>query len=339
MSYSEDFRQAARSFNGQPFTKEELKRRLNHNPNFDSYFYNYQHQSYCGLLIVPSGDDRFTVQEGVERVVVNNAPRQRNNTTQARNNNVRIDYSKIISIGKNNGRFERLKIKRGSNGELLEIKAGTNGYIVALNKHNSDIVEYWIEQDSSYINFTKMVCDNFVRQNDGHFPRDDCYAILSMIRIIDIENSTNVWRFNRLAINNMVDYIMNPNHRFWERLQNGEPELVQELNNSSSTDDGEVKSLASKVCKYFAENDPDINSTDLFYINDSFVRHVLRFYCAAYQNVKKTKKEFEQGTYQHLFSVLDELHQFIEADLNDENKIDKSRFDHIMWYCYKNSGD
>ena len=335
MSYSEDFREAARSFNGQPFTREELKNRLYEDPKFSYYFHDYQAQSFCGVMIVPVGDGRYVLRENVGTVRRN--PTQRARVAALRV--VHINYAQMLN-SKNNGRFERLLTRTGPHGETLEVKEGTNGYLIKLNKHNSDLVEYWIQNDPGYIPFTEMIFENYVRNNGGHFPMGDRSAVLAVIRIIDIENSTMRWRFDRQAVFNMLNYIMHAENNFWIRLRNGEPDLVQDLADASSTDDGDAKSLASKVCKYCAQFDPDINNTDLFYINDSFVRHVLRFYWAAYFNENKTNEELlGDGSYQVLFHSLRELHEHVEEDVDENDRIDKSRFDHIMWYCYKNSGD
>ena len=334
MSYSEDFREAARSFNGQPFTREELKERLPDNPNFSYYFHNYQVQSFCGVMIVKVGNDRYVLQENVGRI--NREPVA---VSRRENRPVHVDYSQMLNT-KNNGRFAHLLTKTGPRGERLDIKEGTDGFRVELNKHNSDLVEYWIQNDPGYIPFTKMVFENYVRVNGNHFPRYDRTAVLAAIRIIDIENSTLRWRFNKQAVFNMVDYIVGQNNRFWERLQNGESDLVQDLNEKSSNDDSEVKSLASKVCKYFAQYDPDISNTDLFYINDSFVRHVLRFYWVAYFGTRRTNRELlGDDSYQCLYNSLNELHERVLDGVDENHRIDKSRLDHIMWYCYKNSGD
>ena len=47
----------------------------------------------------------------------------------------------------------------------------------------------------------------------------------------------------------------------------------------------------------------------------------------------------DSWSYVELFGVLDRLHKHIEEDLDEKDKINRSCFDHIMWYCYKESGN
>ena len=59
--------------------------------------------------------------------------------------------------------------------------------------------------------------------------------VLDMIIMIDYENSANIWRFKtkKHYIHSMVQFIINDKNHFWDRLKNGDVELVDELVKSS----------------------------------------------------------------------------------------------------------
>lgn len=243
---------------------------------------------------------------------------------------------------RDNGRFIELRRTAGLETATPAKQNGekNRNYIVLLNKHNSDIVEKLIKKDDLYINFTKMVYDTLKNENGGKFPRNDYKSVLALIKIIDIENSTNVWRFNREAVRKMASYISNQKNRFWVRLTEEEEkrkELVNDLVDASYVDGAsEARSLASKVCKYIAEH--EFKNNNLYYINDSFVRHVLPFYMK-YYNSEDPVCIVNDIDYATLYTHLKKLHDKVNETYRGEKPISKSRFDHIMWYCYKNSGN
>ena len=235
-----------------------------------------------------------------------------------------------------------IKVKGGNpwfnkhirNLSLIDIDAN---YVVKINKHNSDIIEHDINQNGSYNSFfTKKIYMYYLSINHGNFPRYDMTAITDLIRMIDLENSTNIWRYKnkRPFITNMVDYIINKNTNFWDRLAKGDPILVDDLRSASKAKTEGPKSLASKICKYFSEL---FYGKDNYYINDTVVRHVLPYYLNYYGlNLrKKTKSHFEHLSYVDLYNYMDKIKEKVNNSLTINNSLTKSNIDHIMWYCYR----
>ena len=219
---------------------------------------------------------------------------------------------------------------------------GTNlDCLILLNKHNSKIVEDAIKKNYLYINYVEMVCDTLKARNGGQFPEKDERSVLALVKIIDYENSTDVWVHCRESFIKMVKYITNPNGDFWPRLKKGEIDLVDDLTNASvgktkrMTKNGvkvveaKFESLASKICKYFAEY---ILGKDFYYINDKFVNKVLPFYYYYYfgQNIS-----VQNISYGDLFKYIEKIHN----EVSKTDVLTKSELDHLMWYCYKSSID
>ena len=204
-------------------------------------------------------------------------------------------------------------------------------YVVKINNHNSNIIENDINQNGSYNSFfTNKIYMYYLSINHEKFPKDDKTAITDLIRMIDLENSTNIWRYKtkRPYITNMVDYIIGKNNNFWDRLEKGEPKLVDDLKSASKATTEGPKSLASKICKYFSEL---FYKKDNYYINDTVVRHVLPYYLNYYgfDLSKKTKSYFEHLSYVDLYSYMKKIKEKVN------NSLTKSNIDHIMWYCYR----
>ena len=255
------------------------------------------------------------------------------------------EKKKNEKLYKVNKRFFRLK-KQWKCGKQKNNDINCD-YIVLLNKSNSKIIEEAIKKDSGYIQFSKRIYEYEKIMNNNVFPRDNKQSILALVRMIDIENSTQVWRYDRNALNRMVDFICNSVNNFWDKLESGDVELVDKLTEASK-DPSNVKkrsngkkSLASKICKYLAEFE---YKKYHYYINDSFVRKVVIPYVHYYMSKKDYDEVMEMGapdswSYKQLFDVLDKLHKSIECNLKSSQKINRSCFDHIMWYCYKESGD
>lgn len=250
-------------------------------------------------------------------------------------------------IGKaNKGRTERFILK------LPNLEVGTAPikrdpyssnyeYLVLLNKNNSNIIENLLKKDEAYYPYTRDVVEKYLV--NGRFPFSEYVPVFAVIRMIDIENSTNVWRFNRNKLRNMVRYI-NSISNFQDRLldsdKNKRAKLVDELvaksnisDNDETEEGAQPKSLASKVCKYFAEYIS--KNDDWYFINDSFIRKVLPYYQRYYGVVKASN--INNMNYVSLFNELEKL--YIEVNKDKEEKITRGQMDHIMWYCYKNSGN
>ena len=362
------FREAAKSFNGEEFTKEQLKEICLQNGMDESYFNgcfrDATKKEISHFKLEPGSEGHFKVvtsSDSNQSVVVTPsspvAPKKKKEDAniywpKPDNTNGSYDYVEMIlgakkkdaKLYKVNQRFLRLKqqwqcaSKRG--------KDKNRDYVVLINKANSDLIEEAIQKDQGYIQFAKRIYEYEKITHNNTFPREDVDSLTALIRMIDIENSTQVWRYDREALKRMVNYVADKKNKFWKRLEKGEPELVDDLTKASKdqSDDSDTtngkKSLASKICKYLAEYDLEGKKKYAYYINDSFVRRVIIPYIHYYmpkkefERVKKMKKP-DSWSYAELFEELENLHNHIAEAKN----INRSQFDHIMWYCYKESGD
>lgn len=209
--------------------------------------------------------------------------------------------------------------------------------LVKLTKSNSRIIENLIRNDYGYIPFANMIYNQLCSENSGSFP-NTTYAWTALVRIIDLDNSTQVWRFHRPVFHKIIDYIVDPSNNFIYRLSQGDVLLVDEIKKSMQSVD--IKSLPSKICKYTSEY---MNFGDNYFINDYYVRSMLPFYLDYYRvdwssictrNCLATKTDREALPYQVLYSLLNVLLEKVNE--NEQEKLTKNELDHIIWYCYKN---
>lgn len=269
---------------------------------------------------------------------------------------IREGYSLILETA-NNGNFEEVKRLAKVLDEPTHegLQLCHEGWIVKLNKHNSDLVERMVEMNDTYsISFAKYVYMGIRSEHGGEFPKDDEKAIEAMIRVIDRDNSTQVWQHDKNRIKNMRDFILKSENDFWGALMRGDPELVEKLINGSRTsdDDSDLVSLSSKVCKYLLEY--ETGDKDKYFISDRFVRRALPFYCdtfnievdnfklsASFFEKKKTKEGEKDYPYSELFKVLEKLQQYANdgKSPDDDDYLDKHRIDHILWFCYRSGSE
>ena len=209
-----------------------------------------------------------------------------------------------------------------------------NDFLVELTVQNSKIINQSIKENESYnANFTLKIYEYYKLKNNGVFPQVGEAAkepVTDLIKMIDLENSTNIWRYKnkRPFLKNMVSYIINEDNKFWTRLKDGDDNLVDDLRKSSGAETDGPKSLASKICKYFSEI---FQYGDNYYINDYVVRHVLPYYLNYYGLLegKKSRTRFDGIEYKELHTLLDRIRNKLG------NVLRRDQIDHIMWYCYR----
>lgn len=238
-------------------------------------------------------------------------------------------YNKMPILDKGANPWFDNKIKKLG----LNIK---NGFVVEITDQNSALVENSIKENDDYnANFIKKIYEYHEMKNNGVFPRTGSNAkeaVLDVVRMIDLENNTNIWRFKtkRPYLLNMVDFMIDGSKVFWTKLEKGDKKLVDLLiDKSGAIDTDGPKSLASKICKYISEVISP--GKDYYYINDHVVRHVLPYYLN-YYGIKmhsKNKTDFESISYVRLFQYLDKIKKKTQVNLS------KSKIDHILWYCYR----
>ena len=261
----------------------------------------------------------------------------------------RTGYSLILETD-NNGNFEevkRLAKRYDDTGEGLQLCK--EGWIVKLNKHNSDIVEKLVENNDTYsVPFAKYVYKGICAENNDRFPRTNYKAVEAMIRVIDRDNSTQVWQHDKNRIKKMAEFIIDPDKGFWKTLKSKGKDrigLIEKLIDGSRTteDDSNLVSLSSKVCKYLLEY--ETGNRDSFFISDRFVRRALPFYCDAFNipvdNFKCNASFFNDYPYSKLFDVLEKLQKYANKGKTpkDDDYLDKHRIDHILWFCYRNGSE
>lgn len=220
------------------------------------------------------------------------------------------------------------------NNHGIDMDRGNN--LVKLTKSNSAIIEGLIGHDYGYIPFAKMIYKQLCQSHNGVFPNDE-YAWTALVRIIDLDNSTQVWRFHRQEFPKIIAYILEPSHNFISRLQRGDIALVDELKECIQLTD--IKSLPSKICKYTSEY---MGFGDKYFINDYYIRSMLPFYLDYYQVDWKNicdKKALTQRTRREFLSY-SVLFKLLDALLNKVNELEqepltRNELDHIIWYCYK----
>lgn len=211
--------------------------------------------------------------------------------------------------------------------------------IVRLTKKNAKIINGLIKSDPDYVPFAKYL---YLFFGKGKVKRNTDNALFTVIREIDRDNSTNVWRYkrNRDNFNRVIKYITDPKNEFFKKLRDGNTDLP-DLLAREDVGGSAVKSLSSKICKYLSEY---MFNADSYYINDSFIRHALLFYLDYYKTDHKLKngKQIDSTngkngvdslSYDDLYGLLNKLKD--AAGRIEGQNIKKSELDHIIWYCYK----
>lgn len=211
--------------------------------------------------------------------------------------------------------------------------------LILLTKKNAEKIESLIANDPDYFPFAKTIFDKFGSQK---VKNNTDMALFAVIREIDRDNSTNVWRYNknRESFNKAIDYISNRKNKFFKQLKDGENKLPDTLCEKCGPG---LKSLSSKICKYLCEFVNHSNGhNDNYYINDKYIRHALPFYLKYYKvDVKKllgeeikTSNQIDNFEYVKLFKLLEELNKK-SALYHDQERLTRNELDHIIWYCYK----
>ena len=125
------------------------------------------------------------------------------------------------------------------------------GNLVKLTLGNFTIIKNLISNDDRYkFLYSKIVFDSFCEINiftkNKEFKRDkDSY--IAVLRMIDFENSTQVFRMHRDDFYKIIDFIMSDEEDFYNRLKDGKITLVDDLVNQCSF---KLVSFCSKICKF-----------------------------------------------------------------------------------------
>ena len=169
--------------------------------------------------------------------------------------------------------------------------------------------------------------------------------IYEAVSAVDRENSTHL-----TADNDVSDYKDNgagrreianrlcgiPNLR--ERLYRRDFELITEIRKKTANDKGRKNySFATKFCHYacmYLFNDEE---RDNFSIYDKILRDALVEYAKRYKIQKETNQNYtiedfdNYKTYSHVIDSIREK----AARMNNEEKVTRNGFDHLLWYYHK----
>ena len=210
-------------------------------------------------------------------------------------------------------------------------------HIILLTRENANKIERIISSDPNYFGFSKIIYqkyyNDFKNNNDIWAKRND--SLFALFRILDVDNSTNVWRYKykRDNFNRMLDYMVDPKNEFFANLKKGDVNLPDILS-SAAVGGTAVKSFSSKVCHYICI---EAFGKDHYYKNDKFIRAALPFYLDEYvvnHNIK-TKGNVDNWSYKKLHETLESLLEAANKKHNNKPEITKGELDHIIWYCYK----
>ena len=256
------------------------------------------------------------------------------------------DYSEMPMPGKNgaNNNWFGIVIK-GITG------LSWHGDLLLINESNSNLIQGHLQTNPDYNLPLDEIVFNHLSASPT-FSKNDRDTIIALLRMVDLINSTNLWRMKgqrRQALFNIADFIVTPLNDFWTKLSEGPKKnsLVDDLTAASlrgAKNDGvEASSFASKVCRHF---DWLFNkSNDRYFLNDSVVRRVLPYYLNHYRvkiDINKFRYKWKGQYYYHLAYSrgfrYDDLYNCLEALKNavdPNNVLTKTQFDQLMWYCYR----
>ena len=218
--------------------------------------------------------------------------------------------------------------------------------IAELNKTNFDIVDNAMQSplksfingkvkiiSKSYKNNAKTALSQYngIINQKGKFDFTNIYDVKKIVECIDNDNKTFDKRYHGgIGIDLISNYIVK-NANTFKQIITGKTSIqvayqfVDALRGLFKGKNYQPRSLPSKVCKYFAEFNNQVN---IFYVDDRVVRNVLPMYLEHLRGKKITKYYVNNSSYCDLCNLLDLIH-------NTCPSIDKSMMDKIMWYVYK----
>ncbi len=247
----------------------------------------------------------------------------------------KIKYNTKCQIIERSDKLNNLIEKNG-----LDCEKHNGNKIVLLTSKNAATIEKLIENDPNYFPFAHTLY-KYYKSAVGieGIKKNKEKSLFAIIREIDRDNSTNVWRYKHIdEFNEMIKFIIDPDNRFFENLKSGDkdlPDKIIDFVSKKTGNGGVIKSLSSKTCKYLSEF---MFEGDKYYINDSYVRALLLFYLDYYgvdrEDLKTIHKVNTSLNYKQLFEKLDNLNE-ARYEKHKDGEISKSELDHIMWYCYK----
>ncbi len=199
--------------------------------------------------------------------------------------------------------------------------------IVNLNRKNVFEVEAVISKDPRFqLDLESRFYDYHSNNNGGNFPFGSKDAVLDVVLMIDLVNSTQKYQKGYInVLNAIADYISSQAATFVQDLQQKDLNLVDHLVAyvEGITTRHEV-SLCSKVCRFFSNKLFPLN--DLFYAWDSKVRDALPYY-SDYFGVQLANRPWK--------TYID-FHKDIELFRNDIcPNLSRIELDHLLWFCHR----
>lgn len=331
MKPAQAFREAAKSFGGTTFTKEELEEEYyslvdggRSNTNFSSYFSDFKRRSIGGLQIRQVGINLFASV----------TPTSSSATTPSASVVTPVATSLPLVAAE-------MVLSKG-----LSIDSTTD--LVEISTSNSAIVEAQIPLGlrqtgtgtllaKRYLPNARDLYNSIKTANGGLFPFTSREAVRQVVAKIDKDNGTlDAKNHNSQAIDFITDYIIDTRNDFWRKLNVNDAtamslvdDIRAKINRRGFTDvkgrSYKPRSLPSKVCKYFGEFEYGSNH---FYIDDSVVRKCIKKYMLKYFGIKLTNEVIKMSTYTDICGWLARIHTLCPT-------LSKSELDHILWYTYR----
>ena len=235
--------------------------------------------------------------------------------------------------------------------------------VLALTEENVVRINFIIDNDSNYRLFSDkdnpMSVERFINDRRSKIPWS-VNEILHIVTEIDKQNSThqdsigvkkdsnNPNSKNNGGRQKTAEYIYNISG-LYERLENGDASLVNEIAKALYKSDGTGRytfSFASKFCTYVSQA---LFKSDEYSIYDKVVSNILPYYVWAYlgkdcyfgRTKSKISKVFgideKNGDYESYRKLIDAL-RYRNQELTGY-LISRKDFDHLLWYYFKGDRD
>lgn len=199
--------------------------------------------------------------------------------------------------------------------------------IVDLTRKNVVEVEAAISKDPRFqLDLESRFYDYHSNNNRGNFPFGSKDAVLDVVLMIDLVNSTQKYQKGYInVLNAIADYIASQAATFVQDLQQKDLNLVDHMVAyvEAITTRNEV-SLCSKVCRFFSNKLFPLN--DLFYAWDSKVRDALPYY-SDYFGIQLANRPWK--TYIDFHKDIELFRSKICPSLS------RVELDHLLWFCHR----
>jgi hypothetical protein len=223
-----------------------------------------------------------------------------------------------------------------------------NNGIISLTKNNVQRINFIIENDPNYRSdsdpYNENSTYNYIR---NHPYTTDYKEILEIVKKIDKQNSTHqassgINKGDNNGREKTAEFI-HQIENFYERLKNGDPELVNEIANALKA--RYTFCFASKYCTYMSRY---LLESDCYSIYDKILSDILPYFAWLYldeiylnnkrkSTISNTFAPKNNGDYKGYRDLIDKIR--FKADKVSGYLISRKDFDHLLWYYFKGDRD